>query len=136
MGINGGAVFFKKVGKYHRDERVPVGGVAGALRVALSFGLEGFGGELAIGFLQQNFHAGLGFFQLLLTFAGKAHAFLKQLHGLVERKLRAFELAHNFFETPEGALKIWLFGRVRFFRSSLIHGISSAKSYFWQCKQQ
>ena len=39
-------------------------------RLILFFRLEGFGNELAIGFLQQDFDFAFGLFELLLAFAG------------------------------------------------------------------
>ena len=84
-------------------------------RFALAFGIERLGGELAIGFFQQDFDATFGLFKLLLAFAGKGHAFFEKLHGIVERELRAFEAADDLFEASEGALKVRLLGRFGFF---------------------
>src|SRR5215472_17964045 len=39
--------------------------------------------ELAIRFFKQDFHAALGFFQLLLAFPRQRHAFFKKLHRVV-----------------------------------------------------
>src|SRR5215472_17305667 len=55
----------------------------------LPLGIKRFCDELSIRFLEQDFHAALGFFQLLLAFSRQAHAFLKKLHRIVQRKLRA-----------------------------------------------
>src|SRR5262249_33981024 len=46
----------------------------------LFLGLERLGRQLAIGFLQQNFDAALGFLKLFLALAGKLHAFFEELH--------------------------------------------------------
>src|SRR6266436_2366701 len=87
----------------------------------LFFWLEGFGGQFSVGFLQQDFDAAFGFFELLLALAGKRDAFLEQFHGFIQRKLRAFEAANHFFETREGFLKVGLLGRLRFFRRCRVH---------------
>jgi hypothetical protein len=84
-------------------------------RLVLAFGIERFGDKSAIGFLQEDFYAAFSFFELLLAFAGKRDAFFEQLHGLVERKLRALETADYFFEARERAFKIGLLGRFGFF---------------------
>ena len=70
-------------------------------RFALAFGIEGFSSELSVRFLEEDFYAAFGFFELLLAFAGKGDAFFEQFHSLVERELRAFEAPHNFLETNE-----------------------------------
>ena len=99
----------------------PVGRDARASRVALSFGFKRFGRELSVRLLQKNFHAPFGFFQLLLAFARKSHALLEKLHCVVERELRAFQLANNFLQPRERAFKIRPFGLFWFFRCWLIH---------------
>src|ERR1700722_3888329 len=63
----------------------------GRLGIFLGFGIEGFRRHLAAGFLEQNFHFALGLFQIFLAITRELHAFLEQLHGFVERKIRAFE---------------------------------------------
>jgi hypothetical protein len=68
-------------------------------RFGLAFRVEGFGSEFAIGFLEENFDAAFGFFELFLAFAGKGDPFFEKLHGVVERELRAFKTADDFFET-------------------------------------
>src|SRR5260370_42126710 len=55
------------------------------------FGLEGLGGEVSIGPLQQNFDATFGFVEPALALAGERHPFLAQVHGLEERGLRALD---------------------------------------------
>jgi hypothetical protein len=90
-------------------------GDAARSRFALAFGIEGLGGEFAVGFFKENFDAAFGLFQLLLAFAGEGHAFFEEFHGVVERKLGAFEAADDLFEACEGALKIGLLGRLGFF---------------------
>src|SRR4029077_19615069 len=72
------------------------------------FGLERLLRNLAVGLLQENLDAALGFFKLLLAFAGELHAFFEKLHGLVERKLGVFEALHHLFEARERALEIAL----------------------------
>src|SRR4029077_5163726 len=64
----------------------------------LFFGLERFGEELSVGFLQQNLDAAFRLFELLLALAGKLNTFLEQFHGVVQSELRAFQASHDFFE--------------------------------------
>jgi hypothetical protein len=100
--------------------------------VALFGSFEGFGNQLAIGFLEENFDAAFGFFELLLTFTGKADAFFKKLHGVVEGELRAFEFTDYFFEASEGAFKVGFFcgNWFRLFGSELIQVGSSKSALF------
>src|ERR1700730_1101955 len=77
-------------------------------RFVLGFRFERFGCEFAVRFLQQDFYTALGLFQLLLAFARKLHPFFQQFHGLIQRELRAFEAAHNFFQARQRALKVRL----------------------------
>ena len=78
------------------------------------FRLERLGHEFSVGFLQQDLDAAFGFFELLLALARKLDAFLEQLHGFVQRELRAFQAPDDFFETREGLLKIGLLRWLRF----------------------
>src|ERR1043166_7197243 len=75
-------------------------------RFWLRFGIEGFGDDFAVGLAEENFDLAFGFFELLLALAGECDAFFKEFHGIVERKLRAFEFANNFFETREAAFEV------------------------------
>src|SRR5579871_4142980 len=59
----------------------------------VAFGIERLGGELAVGFFQQDFDFSFGFFELLLALARKGDAFFEEFHRFVERKLRALQLA-------------------------------------------
>src|SRR2546421_7464267 len=61
-----------------------------ASRFGLPLGIERLGRKLAIGFLQKDFHAPLGLFELLLALPRKRDAFFEKLHRVVQRKLRAF----------------------------------------------
>src|SRR5271168_2085879 len=83
-------------------------------RFALAFGIKGLSGKFAVGFFQENFHASLGFFELLLAFAREGHALFEEFHGVVERKLGAFKAADDFFEARQGALEIGFFRRFGF----------------------
>jgi hypothetical protein len=80
-------------------------------RLALAFRVEGFSGNFAVGFFEEDFHAAFGFLELLLAFAGKGDTFFEELHGIVEGKLWAFEAADDFLEASEGTLEIGLLGR-------------------------
>src|SRR6267378_1706640 len=62
-------------------------GCRGASRFGLPLGIERLGGKLAIGFLQEDFHSPLRFFQLLLTLTGERNAFFEQLHRVVQSEL-------------------------------------------------
>ena len=84
-------------------------------RFVLFFGFEGFGGELAVRLLQQDFHPALGFFKLFLALARKLHSFFKKLHRLIQRELRALQLAHNFFQPRQRLFKIRLLRGFSFF---------------------
>jgi hypothetical protein len=86
----------------------------------LAFGLEGFGDDSAVGFLEKDFDFAFRFFELLLAFGGKGDSFFKKLHGVVERELRAFECTNDFFETREAPFEIGLLG-VGFFGSGCVH---------------
>jgi hypothetical protein len=81
-----------------------------ASRFGLPLGIEGLGSKLAIGFLQENFYAPLGLFQLLLALAREGDTLFEELHGVIQRKLRTLQAADDFLETGEGALKIGLLG--------------------------
>lgn len=111
----------------HREEgRTPIGrlafpGRAARSRFGLAFGVERLGGKFAVGFLEENFYAAFGFFELFLTFTGKSDAFFEELHGVVERKLGAFEAADDLFEASKGALEVWLLWRFGLFGSGLVH---------------
>src|SRR3981189_886132 len=71
-------------------------GCPGASRFGLPLGIERLGGKLAIGFLQEDFHSPLRFFQLLLTLTGERNAFFEQLHLVVQRELRDRHAAGHF----------------------------------------
>jgi hypothetical protein len=96
--------------------RLRVSASRGISSFVLGFGIEGFGGEFAVGLFEQDFHAAFGFFELFLAFAGEFNALFEKFHGVVEGKLRTFETADDFFEAGEGALEIGLFCWFRFFR--------------------
>src|SRR5216684_4557090 len=78
----------------------------GSSRFRLPLGIEGLSGQLAIGFLQENFHATLRLFQLLLAFARECHAFFEQFHRVVQRKLWTFKPADDFLKPCKRTLKI------------------------------
>src|ERR1700739_4592194 len=113
----------KKGGSFIGSEAVPVWAIAGASTVALSFRLQRFGGELSVRLFQKDFDGPFGFFQLLLAFARQAHTFFEEFHRFVERKLRALQSSDYFFQPRKRALKIRLFGLLRFFGYWLIHAI-------------
>jgi len=89
--------------------------------LGLRFGVERFGYYFAVGFSKEDFYFTFGFFKLFLTLGGKGYAFFKELHSVVERKLRTFEFADDFFEAREGALEIWLLWRIGFLGSRCVH---------------
>src|SRR5262249_18777680 len=85
-----------------------------------------------------------GLFKLFLAFPREGNAFLKKFHRIVERKLRAFEFADDFFEARKRLFKFRLLCRFRFFCYWSVHSSSLvcfAKSdfwctYFWQALQK
>src|SRR6266849_9523653 len=95
-------------------------------RVALALGLEALRNHLSVSLLQQYLHEAFRLFQLLLALPRKLHAFLKQLHRLVQRKLRALQPPHHFLQPRQRTLKIWLLRRFWFFRYRLIHSVRSS----------
>src|SRR5580658_5427358 len=95
----------KRQGLGRRSEGRPI-----VSRLGLAFGFERFGGEFAVGFFEKDLDAAFGLFELLLAFARESYAFFEELHGIVERKLGAFEVADDFLETGEGTLEIGLLG--------------------------
>src|SRR5216684_2781806 len=88
-----------------------------ASRISLPLRIERLGGKLAIGFLEEDFHSPLCLFELFLTLAGKGDALFEQLHGVVQRELRAFEAADDFLKAGKRPLKIGLFLRFGFLGS-------------------
>ncbi len=97
------------------------GGCGASRGFRLRFGVERFGNNFTVGFSKEDFYFAFGFLQLFLAFGGESHAFFEELHGVVQRKLRAFEFADDFFETREGALEIGLLGWIGFFGSRCVH---------------
>src|SRR5215470_22886 len=83
----------KKAGSFMEPEAGTRTGEVRSMRVVvrssfvLFLRLERLGRQLAIGFLQQNFDAALGFLKLFLALAGKLHAFFEELHGFIQSKL-------------------------------------------------
>src|SRR6266478_37579 len=92
-------------------------GCRGASRLGLPLGIEWFGGELPVGFLQENFHSPLGLFQLLLALARERDTLFEQFHRVVQRELRALQAADDFLKPGQRALKIGLFRRLGFLGS-------------------
>ena len=128
-GVHRGPVFFEKCGKVHQVE----GGSGarsrrGRLGIFLGFGIEGFRRHFAAGFLEQNFHFALGLLQIFLAIARELHAFFEQLHGFVERKIRAFQFSDNLFEARERIFKIRLLRGFGLFCRCWIHGCHGSLS--------
>src|SRR5207249_7939640 len=72
-----------------------------ASRFGLPLGIERLCGKLAIGLLEEDFHASLRLFELFLTFTGECNALFKQLHCVVQRKLRTFQAADDLVNVGE-----------------------------------
>src|SRR5260370_4469514 len=104
----------KNVGSFISAENWRARGCRSTSRFRLLLGIERLGGKLAIGFLQEDFHSTLRLFQLFLALAGECYAFFEKFHRVVQRKLRAFQAAHDFLEAGKPTLQIRLFcpGRV------------------------
>jgi len=131
MGVNGDAVFFKKGGKFHRDERVLSGSCGSVTRCSL-LRARRVRRRACHRLSSAGFPRGLGFFNCF--WHSRESPRLPQTASWHRReRVRAFEPAHDFFKAHQGALKIWLLGRFQLFRSSLIHGVFLTNSYFWQC---
>ena len=97
FGVHQPAVLFKKRGKFH-----PFEGRSGLLFVVR---FERLGRHFAARLFQQDLHARFGLLQLLLAIAGKLHAFLEELHGLIQRQICAFHPADDLFQARQGLLK-------------------------------
>jgi hypothetical protein len=84
---------------------------AGLIKEALGgfiFRFERLSDNLAVRFLEEDFDASLGFFEMLLAFAGEFYALLEELHGLVERKFSAFQSLHHFLKPRKRLLEVSL----------------------------
>ena len=79
----------------------------------LGFRVERFGNHLAPSLLEEDFHFAFSLLEVFLAVSRKLHAFLKQLHGVIERQICAVEFTHDFLEACEAKLK---FGLFRWFR--------------------
>src|ERR1700681_2181509 len=90
----------KKSGRFIARALKKAGGCA-ISRFVLVFGFKWLRRQFSVGLLQQNFNTPFGFFQLFLALARKSHAFLKKLHGVVERELGTLEAANYFFQARE-----------------------------------
>ncbi len=55
--------------------------------------------ESSVRLFQKDLDFAFRFFELFLAFARKFDAFFEKLHGIVERKLRRFQSAHDFFQS-------------------------------------
>ena len=94
----------------------------------LAFRFERFRDDFSVSFSEKDFDFAFGFFELLLTFGGKGDTFFEKFHGVVERELRAFEFADDFFEAREAAFEVGLLGRIRFFGYRCVHEIFAGNS--------
>src|SRR5215472_12527716 len=94
-------------------------------RFGLAFGLERLGHHSAVGFFEKNFDFAFGFLELLLTLRRECNTLFEKVHGLVERKLWALELADHLFQARQGTFEIGFLGRVGFFLSRCIHALFS-----------
>src|SRR5947199_598801 len=72
-----------------------------ASRFGLPLGIERLCGKLAIGLLEEDFHASLRLFELFLTFTGECNGLFKQLSCVVQRKLRTFQAAYDILKAVE-----------------------------------
>ena len=126
VSVDGDTVFLKESGKFHGGGVVVDWSGSQPSRFALAFGIERFGGDFAVGFFEEDFYAAFGFFELLLAFAGKAHAFFKEFHGVVERELRAFEAPDDFFQASKDFSKSGFLGGSGFFDGSGVHVIQAS----------
>src|SRR5882672_1071177 len=105
----------KKAGSFIAAENSRTGDSAAASRFTLTFGIKRFDGELAVGFLEEDFYAAFRLFQLFLAFSRESHAFLEKFHGVIQGKLRTLQAADDFLQSRKRTLKIWLLRRFGFF---------------------
>ena len=68
--------------------------------------IERLGFNFPPGLLEQNHDSALSFFELLLAFARKRHAFFEEPHCFVQRKIRALQPFDYFFEPAKRAFEI------------------------------
>src|SRR5262249_29244988 len=87
----------------------------------VTFRLKRLGGDFAVSFLQKNFDFAFGFFKLFLAFTRERDALLKEPHGVIQRKLRALELADDFLEACKRLFKFRFLCRFRFSRYWIVH---------------
>src|SRR5207245_6181050 len=71
--------------------------------------------------------------QLLLAIARELHAFFEELHGLIQRQIRAFQLAHDLFQARQGLLKRLLFCWFGLLAWSWIHAPIPARIAAFSC---
>src|SRR5690242_16884918 len=81
----------KKGGSFIGLREVPVCSIGNRSRFVLAFGLKRLGGHLAIGLLEEDFHASFGFFQLFQAFARQTDAFFKQFQHFIQLALTTFK---------------------------------------------
>src|SRR5580704_7038424 len=67
----------------------------------LTLWIERLRDQFSVRLFQKDLDFAFRFFELFLAFARKFDAFLEKLHGVVERKLRRFQAAHDFFQATE-----------------------------------
>lgn len=60
--------------------------------------LEWRGDDFPVSLLQQDFDLAFRLFQFLLAFARELHSFFEQAHGLIQRKIGAFQALDDFFQ--------------------------------------
>jgi hypothetical protein len=86
----------------------------------LTLWIEWLRNQFSVCLFQEDLDFAFRFFKLLLAFARKFDAFLEKLHGVIERKLRRFQPAHDFFQTTERFLEIGFLRRLGFFNRCCI----------------
>src|SRR5215831_16673096 len=92
-----------------------------ASRFALPLRIERLGRKLSVSFLEEDFHPPFRLFELFLAFPRERDALFKQLHRIIQRKLRAFQSPHDFFQPRKRALEVGLLGRFRLFGCRCVH---------------
>src|ERR1035437_4518947 len=97
----------------------------GRLRLFLGFGIEWLGSHLAADLLEQDFHFAFGLLQVFLAVSRELHAFFEQFHGFIERKVRALQLPHDFFQARRRVFEIRFLRGRGLFRRCWIHGRKS-----------
>src|SRR5258708_8066855 len=85
----------KKGGSFIVGGKPPGQAACESSRFSLPLRIKRFRRQLAIGFLEKDFHASFGLFELFVALARECDAFFKEFHAVVQRYLRPFQPPHH-----------------------------------------